>query len=80
MALKQKILHRYAIIKDQQYVLLKLIQEEYLEVTLRFHGIARLIPKQIILVNHLFFLFKINVLFKSNREAISQFILILNTF
>ncbi len=67
MALKELTLQLYVIIKDRQYVLFKLTQEEYLVVTLHFHGIARINTKLIIQMSLLFFLFKINALLRSNR-------------
>jgi hypothetical protein len=73
MALKQKIFHRDAIIKDQQYVLFKLIKEEYSVVILRFHGIAQMAIKLMIQMNLLFFQFKINASLKFNRVANKQF-------
>ncbi len=73
MALKHKIFHRGAIIKDQQFVLFKLILEEYSVVIHRFHGIAQMVIKLMIPMNLLFFQFKINALLKSNRVANKQF-------
>ena len=73
MALKQKIFHRGAIIKDQQYVLFKLIKEEYSVVIHRFHGIAQMVIKLMIPMNLLFFQFKINASLKFNRVAKMQF-------
>ena len=76
MALKELTLQLYAIIKDRQYVLFKLIQEKYLEVTHRYHGMARVNTKLIILISLLFFLFKINALLRSNREVNKQYTLV----
>jgi hypothetical protein len=67
MALKQKILHRDAIIKDQQFVLFKQMQEEYSVVILRYHGILNKVLKLMKPMSLLCFRFKINVLLKSNR-------------
>ncbi len=76
MALKELILQHYVIIKDRQYFLFKLTQEEYLEVTHRYHGMARVNTKLIILMSLLFFLCKINALLRSNRETNMRYILV----
>ncbi len=83
MALKELTLQHYVIIKDRQYVLFKLTQEEYLVLILHFLGTARVQTYLIKLMSLLFFLFKINALLKSLREmanvqiAIVQIILCL---
>ncbi len=76
MALKELTLQLYAIIKDRQYVLFKLIQEKYLEVTHRYHGMARVNIKLILIMSLLYFLCKINALLRSNRETNIRYTLV----